>query len=212
MSRAATFLGTAELNYAGSPAYCSTPCLTGTYTTAGTVTVTVVGNDLQFDVDLASGFIFQNNHNTSFAFGLDVAGATISNIVSTPGGTWTTQTNVNPGDGVGNNNPPGPLWPYGLTVNTAGSSNDLEFLVSDGSTALTLNDIIQTQDKNGHSLWFLADVGNPLGNTGYVGADSSQGTAPLPGGLVLLGSALGGAGLVRGWRKRRKPLRAGLSN
>src|SRR4249919_1239160 len=105
---------TVNLDYAGNPVYCSGSCLDATHTSAGTVEVTVVGNNLHFDVDLASGFTFMANHNTTFAFGLDVTGASITNIVSTPGGSWTPQTSVNAGDGVTlNNNPPAnTLWPY----------------------------------------------------------------------------------------------------
>jgi hypothetical protein len=207
----ASFLGTAELNYAGPP-YCSNPCLNATDPSAGTVTVTVVGSDLHFDVELTTGFtfMFQSQHNTSFAFGLDVTGATISNITSSllevPGGSWSQQASPVPlGDGVGSS------WPYGLALAASKTSDDVQFDVSKAATSLTLADLIQTDDKNGVPLWFVADVANPNGNTGFVGANSSGriggggqgGETPLPAALPMMGSMLGAGYLLSIWRRRR---------
>jgi hypothetical protein len=215
-SRAATFQGAADLTY---DQYCTGGCLNPSNPSAGTVTVTVQGNDLLFDVDLATGFFFMNNpvgnlphgHQATFAFSL-ISGLTGVSVTvestdtgnSTSKSNWTVVPNAAAGDGVGT-----ALWSYILQSAVKSSSNtDLEFLVS-ANQALTLADIAQTNDPNGVALWFAADVSSPIGATGYVGADrtrhtTQEGTTPLPAALPLMGSVLGFGYLVSGWRRRRR--------
>ena len=163
---------------------------------------------------ISSGWRFLDNHGATFAFGLDVTGASITNVVGNNGATYGAPlTNVDAGDGVGGS------WPYGLLgTNFSGgghvNSDDLVFDVKKTGVDLTLSDLIQTLDKHGVALWFVADVGNPAGKTGYVGATSTlcldctvneqtPGT-PIPGAVWLFGTVLaGGAGYGR-WRKKRK--------
>ena len=207
------FSGAADLNYAGPASpdqYCSDPCLTSTYTTAGTVTVTVVSgvnSYLHFDVDLADDFAFieTGSHNTTFAFGLDTSGALISSITTSPTSSgWSAQSNVGVGDGIGT------TWSYGL-ITTSTNANDLQFDVK-ASTNLTLENLIQTQDKHGFLLWFIADVSNPDGKTGFVGATTTYdpenpngglSTVPLPAAFPLFAAGVGAMGLI-GWRRKAR--------
>jgi hypothetical protein len=211
-SQAGTLLS-ADLNYAGDPGqtpYCSTPCIDSTNPSAGQVTVTVVGSNLHFDVELTTGFtfMFQSQHATSFGFGLDVTGASITGIKSSlneiTGGSWTPLSGVPVGDGIGT------IWSYGLALGASQTSDDLIFDVSKAGTDLTLSDLIQTDDKHNVGLWFIADVSNANGKTGFVAANStstssggSQGATPLPATLPLLASGLGLMGFLAKRRKRK---------
>jgi hypothetical protein len=212
-AQAATY----NLNYAGSPVYCSGGCLTATYPTAGTVDVTVVSaadDYLHFHVDLATGWRFLDNHGTTFAFSLDVAGASIVNVVGNNGATYgAPQTNVDAGDGVGDATH---LFGYGLLgTNFHGgghvNSDDLVFDVKKTGVDLSLANLILTQDKNGNFVLFIADVGNPDGTTGFVGAlnictncaPPPPSETPIPGALPLFTSGMGVLGFL-GWRRKRR--------
>jgi hypothetical protein len=205
---------TYNLDYAGSPVYCSGGCLPPGGS-AGTVDVTVntSGADdfLQFHVDLATGWRFLDNHGTTFAFSMDVTGATISNVVFNNGGTSVVQSPpIDAGDGVGG------AFGYGIQgTNFSGAghvnSDDLTFDLKKTGTDLSLSNLILTQDKNGNFVLFIADVGNPAGTTGFVGAlnvctncaPPPPGDTPIPGALPLFTSGMGLLGFL-GWRRKRR--------
>src|SRR5262245_3244927 len=150
-AQAATY----NLDFAGIPPYCSTACLGPGHLSAGTVDVTVntTGSDfLQVHVSLASGFRFLDNHNFTFAFSLNVAGASIENVVGNNGAIYLFPPNPvsgDAGDGVGGNFTLGLI---GDNFSGAGKvdSTDLTFDVKKAGTDLSLDNLIATLDKNGN--------------------------------------------------------------
>lgn len=205
-----------DLVFGGSPSYCSPACVNATTPSAGTVTVSEVSaadSYLHFDVNLTgTKWVFMTNRNFSFAFGLDVTGATLSNITASPtGATWDSPTNfetyTRAGGRVG-----GRVWSYGLLATpTSGhrtNTNDLQFDVLKSGYDLSLSDLVTTRDKNGVALLFIADVRNPNGKNGYVGAlmpENAQAPVaiPLPGTLPLLAGGFGLIGLLARRRCKR---------
>ncbi len=199
-AHAVTFTGEAKFD---TNTYASSP---GT-SPIGTVTVTVgtgaQAGDLLFDVALVNGYDFLNtgaDGNVTFAFDLDVSGATISSIASQNGtATWSNVASPLFSDGIGTS------WDYGIVCgpgNQCGSAStsEVKFVVS-AASALSLSDVVQGADKHSLALWFAADLGQGS-HTGLVGAQSLVPT-PLPGALALFGSVLFGGIGVSTWRKRR---------
>ncbi len=167
---------------------------------------------LHFVVDLANGFTFVNNHGLAFGWGMNVTGATVSGFAAdvSAANAWLPLLNgINAGDGVGT------VFGYGFD-GTFKIDNMITFDVKKTDTNLTLANLATTDDKHGVALWFIADIANPDGKTGYVAAKGSDtpdlrdapGSTPVPGAAFLMGSILAGGAGFGAWRRRRNKLAA----
>ena len=169
-------------------ALCSTlnPC--------GTVTTSFSAGDINFLIQMASGFgVFGNND----AFGFNVVGTNTGVNIS----------NVSPSpafDGTGGTGNEDGWGSFEFRINGPGGSgavSTLSFDVTRTSPAFTgLSDILQTSTGgNGTTLFALHVRNNSSGLTGYAGVDAAA--VPEPSAFVFLVPALLGLGYFA--RKRR---------
>ena len=173
----------------------------------GTVDVTESGvNTLHFDVNLNSIYGFTGGADT-FAFSVDKSPIAFANFDPN---TWSASNTVAAEfamDGFGK-------YKYGVTAPGAGGSVNngdlLEFDIT--ATGLTLASLLTDKPGGGDfgdGLYYFAahiceDTGCGQGVTGYVAATLSP--IPLPAGLVLFLSGLGGLGFIGRLKAKQRRL------
>jgi hypothetical protein len=154
----------------------------------GTVTLTQVGTNVNFDITLTAGYQFILTgaaDSEYFKFNDSAPGASAANITAitqnNPNGTMVGEMGAFNGDGTGD-------FSFGITVpalkNGAGNS------AFDGPIDFTLTNatIAQVTQANNAGNLFVADILAPNGHTGPVDASIPEPSATL---LIPIGATLG---------------------
>jgi hypothetical protein len=153
----------------------------------GTVTLTQVGTNVNFDVTLTAGYQFiltGSADSQYFKFNDSAPGASAANIINitqnNPKGTMFGDTGAFNGDGTGD-------FSFGITANLGNGAGPSAF---DGPIDFTVTDatIAQLTQPNNNGNLFVADILAPNGNTGPVDASIPEPSAML---LVPLGAIVG---------------------
>jgi hypothetical protein len=172
-----------------------------------TFTDPITGDGLfSASVTLASGWAFQQTpsgmgHEASFAFSSSLSNLTFSGVSAG-------FTAIGPLASIHNDGLTHPASAYGFTTPDQQVHTSLSFNIDTHDTTLSLSGFLATLiAASGDALnpLFSADVLSANGKTGII--DFGSGTpspVPLPGALLLLGSALAGGAGFAGLRRRRQ--------
>ena len=154
----------------------------------GTVTLTQVGTNVDFDVTLTAGYQFVLTGSADmqyFKFNDSAPGASAANITNitqnNPKGTMAGDTGAFNGDGTGN---------FSFGIFAPGLGNGAGPSAFDGPIDFTLTNatIAQVTQPNNNGNLFVADILAPNGNTGPVDASVPEPSATL---LIPIGATLG---------------------